>query len=206
MKKTDLLIIILIITVITVPLLIAYFRDYKDNPKDFKRSFKNGIRIGSKILIFALLFFTIKTIEKLVNPPKENHKIKITESKEILPTSQITFSDKNKSFVIRNSEARKYQDELIINFVNDVEYFFEITNSKNKTSIKFDEFSVPNDSSYKKPVFKILQQKIIFNRKNYNKGDSLKATVDINILANYKSDKPTIDTINIKGIIKNIVK
>jgi hypothetical protein len=75
MKNTDYLIFALIIGVIIVPILIAYFRDFKDNPKEFESSLKSVTKGIAKLLAMALLFFGINKIYELLIPINKNQGI-----------------------------------------------------------------------------------------------------------------------------------
>ena len=58
--------------VILVPLFIAFFRDFKDNPKDFKSVIKSETKGIAKLLAVALFFFGINKIYELLIPINKN--------------------------------------------------------------------------------------------------------------------------------------
>jgi hypothetical protein len=73
MRTSDYIIITLISTVILIPILIAYFRDYKSNTKEFESSI-NSIAKGSlKFLIVMILVFGINKVYELLISFNKNH-------------------------------------------------------------------------------------------------------------------------------------
>ena len=73
MRTSDYIIITLISTAILVPILIAYFRDFKSNPKEFESALKSITNGATKFLIVMILGFGINKVYESLIPFNKNH-------------------------------------------------------------------------------------------------------------------------------------
>ena len=148
-----------------------------------------------------ILLLVLLSLVSCKNSPKLNN---IEKNIDI---AQINITDREGSFNLVSSDIKKSNEYIKMKFYNstgsDYELRIEGTNN-NFTSEYVQTFSVL-DSSYRKPTFKIIEQSLILNKTKYKVGDSIIGKIRIKILANYTCEKYYIDTLKVRGFIRDIV-
>ena len=154
-------------------------------------------------LFIILLYLTINSCQKL---KKDNTKsINIINSN----SAEINIEENKKIICLQNCSSEVEDKNLVIklnNYPSESDFELLIIKEKDKYKIQYNQTFSVNDSSYKKPVFKIIKQKINFNKSEYKKGDVLRGNLKIDILANYRWEKNYFDTIKLSGSVQTIVK
>ncbi len=133
-----------------------------------------------------------------------------SDSPKLVYTSETTIMEYASRYFLRNCDITKRDDSLLFQF-NDAPFsasMVQLDISKvhdQFVSSYYQTFSI-NDTSYRPPVFKTIYQNIILNKASYQKGDSLKGKFIIKIAAYHSWLDHYTDTVNIYGLVKNIVK
>ena len=81
---------ILIVLIIVAPILLAYYFDYKSNPKEFEFSIKSSGKGLLKGIFYLLLFVGVNAIYKNVIPFNKNHGIEFNKERLSLGIHPIT--------------------------------------------------------------------------------------------------------------------
>ncbi len=89
---------ILIIFIIIVPIGIAYYYDYKSDPKEFTFSIKTLGKAIIKGLLYVVIFIGLNAIYKLVIPLKKNHGIEFNSEREKLGLPKIGDNWENRKY------------------------------------------------------------------------------------------------------------
>jgi hypothetical protein len=113
-------------------------------------------------------------------------------------------------FYLRNCNATISNDTLNLVLSDNPfsQSFYELSATKIKTPFYFkyyQTFSI-TDSSYRKPVFSIIDQKLILDKQEYKKGDSIKGKIVVAVSAYHTWDTIYTDTVKVYGLIKTIVQ
>lgn len=125
-------------------------------------------------------------------------------------TSETVIIEDTNRYFLRNCEAMLQNNSLLL-LLNDSPfstnpYELKIIKTNDTFNVQYHQnFSIA-DSSYKPPIFKIINQNIILDKNNYVSGDSLKGKIFVKILASYFWENKYSDTIHIYGLIKTIVR
>ncbi len=82
MRTSNYIIITLISTALLVPVLIAYFRDYKSNPKEFDNSLKSLTKGVVNFLVVMILVFGINKVYEFLVPFNKNHGTEYNNERE----------------------------------------------------------------------------------------------------------------------------
>lgn len=134
------------------------------------------------------------------------------DSTKVFYTSEtIIINDSNPGYFLRTCQSYYRNDSLLLH-LSDIQfsggdYELDIIKSNGQFTSYYNQmYSVP-DCTYRKPIFKVLDQEILLDRTNYKMGDSLKGKISLDISALHTaSDERYTDTINIRGLIKTVVK
>ena len=113
-------------------------------------------------------------------------------------------------FYLRNCDATISNDtlNLVLGDRPFSQSLYELSVTKIKTPFYFKYYQTFSilDSSYILPVFSIIDQKIILDKQEYKKGDSIKGKIAVSVSAYHTWDTIYTDTVKIYGLIKTIVQ
>ena len=131
------------------------------------------------------------------------------DSTKYFYTTETTIIEDTSKYFLRNCKAKQHDDSILLQ-LSDIPFSqspFELKVTKVGNSLISDLYQTYSiaDSSYKPTVFKTISQSVIFDKSQYQKGDSLKGKLAITIAAYHSWDKVYVDTLKIYGLIKTIV-
>ncbi|WP_304200930.1 hypothetical protein [Flavobacterium alvei] len=156
------------------------------------------MRFLSYFIICLIIISCKKTEKKLSNADKVNME----------NNTEITVKEDSKSFTLNNCKVQGENDLLDIKLNNGFDSDFElrISKIKNKFITEYTQLTSVTDSSYKKPVFNVINQSIILNKTEYKKGDIIEGKLKIDISAHHTWEKDYVDTIKVTGSFKTILE
>jgi hypothetical protein len=124
-------------------------------------------------------------------------------------TAEVIAMEGKRKILLRNCQASLADEGVVLVFtdvpVSQSMFGLAITQSAGKFSAEYYQTFGITDSSYQPPVYNIIDQHILVDKKTYRKGDSLKAKLLINVLASYSWGAVYSDTIHVYGLVKTVV-
>lgn len=156
------IIVILLLLFLCIPIGIAYYRDYKDNPNEFRIEYKRVKKGLIKISIIVLIYYSVNAISPLfinrginLNNERQKNEIPLLDKnwkKDKQSSSQ--YIDVWANYAITKGHFRKDTKYGIFNSKSELDYYKSILDNKtivwsefdyNKKTIKYYK-EVPNEN------------------------------------------------------------
>ncbi|UOE49729.1 hypothetical protein MTO98_01415 [Mucilaginibacter sp. SMC90] len=125
-------------------------------------------------------------------------------------TSETTVIEGKVRQYFRSCEVTLDKNALVFQLTDtpfsDGRYQLNFVKSPGVFDAKYDQNFSITDSSYKKPVFKVIGKNVVLDKDTYVKGELLKGKFSFQIVASHLWESKYSDTISVYGLVKTIVK
>ncbi|WP_413670062.1 hypothetical protein ACEN9X_09050 [Mucilaginibacter sp. Mucisp86] len=125
-------------------------------------------------------------------------------------TSETTITDGKAKQFFRSGDVTLNKDTLIFILTDtpfsNGRYELRFVKSPGVFNAKYYQTFSITDSSYKKPVFEVINKNLILDKGTYAKGDLLKGKFSFQIAVSHTWESKYVDTISVYGFVKAIVK
>jgi len=175
------------------------------------------IQKQSKLVKIPTLYPTKNYSSKLYDEPffKEEHfsyviNRQTNDSIKRNYTSETTVIEGNVRQYFRSCEVTLDKNALVFHLTDtpfsDGRYQLKFVKSPGVFDAKYDQTFSVTDSSYQKPVFKVIDKNVVLDKDTYVKGELLKGKFSFQIAASHFWESKYSDTISVYGFVKTIVK
>ncbi|GGB16334.1 MULTISPECIES: hypothetical protein [Mucilaginibacter] len=125
-------------------------------------------------------------------------------------TSETTVIEGKVRQYFRNCEVTLDKNALVFQLTDtpfsDGRYELKFVKSPGVFEAKYNQTFSITDSSYKKPVFKVIDKNVVLDKDTYVKGELLRGKFSFQIAASHLLESKYSDTISMYGFVKTIIK
>jgi len=117
-------------------------------------------------------------------------------------SSVIIYFSKTNQVELTNCEAEKRNDSIYLKITDSSSnYLLSIIKAKENLTVDLEQLFSITDSSYKKPIFTVIEQSLKLEKRAYEKGDSLKGFLKLKVSALNRWTELHSDTISVSGLV-----
>lgn len=132
------------------------------------------------------------------------------DSTKYYHSAEVILQIDTSTYYFRNCKAVKNGDTIALSFSDNPfsRSHFELKAWKGQSSVNFQynqNFTI-TDSSYKPSTYSVVNPGLIFDKKEYAKGDRMKGKLHVTVIGNHTWPKVYSDTVIIYGLFKTVIE
>jgi hypothetical protein len=125
-------------------------------------------------------------------------------------SAEIIIQADSSYYYFRNCIAKKTNDSLTLLFNDNVfsrnDYALSVFKTKTSVHFQYDRNFSISDSSYRQPVYYVLDPGLLLDKQEYQKGDSIKGKIHLTVVGHHSWPTVYKDTATVYGLIKTVVE